>query len=419
MNRLSKILHSGKLYLYVFQLLSFTARFLIIIAFNKLEFEKKILLTYEDLLLIKTTFSVAVINAAISTLLQFYKNARRKTFAIGNILLVLLGVQIIASIPLIKLHPDLALPFGLFMLIDNAVIFGAYFLFIEKKNSRLLFFSLGYFSLLLIGIILSTYYFGLRTAFYIVSGLLAVFSVLVLKVSYFNFSLDLIKVKYFFSLMFPLLLMFFMTSGADQMDSWIVKLLGEDKDFLIFRYGARELPMTLMLANVISASNVILLKRREGNLSSIRRNSRIFTWIAFPIAMVLMLFSKELFLFLYKQELAEAYEIFNIFLLLVIPRALFPQSILLAKNKNRILFYNSVLEFFIHIVFSIVGFVFLGIKGVAFSALLAYSADKTLLAYYCNKYLNISFSQYTDVKTLLLFSLALLVVFISKTYILS
>jgi O-antigen/teichoic acid export membrane protein len=115
----------------------------------------------------------------------------------------------------------------------------------------------------------------------------------------------------------------------------------------------------------------------------------------------------------FNPEFAESASVFNIFLLLVISRFVFPQSILLGLGYRRAIVQGSVLELGTAIVLGLaLGYVW-GINGVALSVVLASFAEKAYLIYRVNKIEKVSASQYIPIKTWIICSVGLVAVFIA------
>jgi O-antigen/teichoic acid export membrane protein len=79
----------------------------------------------------------------------------------------------------------------------------------------------------------------------------------------------------------------------------------------------------------------------------------------------------------------EAYKasaiIFNVYLLLALTQLIFPQSILIAREQTKILWYVSIAELAINIVSSIVLLQYFGLVGIALGTLIAFVCEKIIL----------------------------------------
>ena len=98
-----------------------------------------------------------------------------------------------------------------------------------------------------------------------------------------------------------------------------------------------------------------------------------------------MLSSKFLFFTFYGESFTEAAKIFNIFLLFILSRLLFPQTFLLATNNQNYFYISSSLELFFGLLFGFwLGNIY-GIVGIAYGALIAYFIEKFVLLYFLSK----------------------------------
>ncbi len=116
---------------------------------------------------------------------------------------------------------------------------------------------------------------------------------------------------------------------------------------------------------------------------------------------------------MFNAELAEAYEIFNILLLILLSRMLFPQSILLAIRKNKSMIYASFIEFVVGIALSLWWINSLGIMGVAWAMVAAHIADKLVLIYFAKKE-GFPLSSYFPWKIYLLYAIPLVILVLNQ-----
>ena len=68
-----------------------------------------------------------------------------------------------------------------------------------------------------------------------------------------------------------------------------------------------------------------------------------------PLGILLMLSSKWIFPAVFNAQFSDSYVYFNIYLLLLIPRLIFPQSVLIAGGQTRVQLYISIAEFVVNI----------------------------------------------------------------------
>jgi peptidoglycan biosynthesis protein MviN/MurJ (putative lipid II flippase) len=103
-------------------------------------------------------------------------------------------------------------------------------------------------------------------------------------------------------------------------------------------------------------------------------------------------------------------------MLLLIPRLLFPHSILLGLNQQKTILMASVVEFTLNIVLSLTLLQFMGLQGIALGTVIAFVVNKTILLITLNKQ-GIPPSAYIPLKQLSTYSVILVIVFILFTYV--
>ena len=233
----------------------------------------------------------------------------------------------------------------------------------------------------------------------------------------------------------PLILSAVLSGSAQYVDGFIVTSRFDEATFAVFRYGARELPLALLLANAFSSAmlpefshgdkalllanafssamlpefshgdktNVILLKLKA---ESVRLANFLF-----PLSAALLLLSHALFPIIFNARFEQSASIFNIYLLLVISRLLFPQTLLTGLRQTSFIAFASFLELVLNVLLSLWFVTIWGIEGIAYATVLAYLFEKLFLVFITKKRLNIAVTKYQDIFRHLIYSLLLLAVF--------
>ena len=218
----------------------------------------------------------------------------------------------------------------------------------------------------------------------------------------------------------PLILSLLLSGSAQYIDSFIVTFYFDDATFAIFRYGAREFPLVLLLANAFSISMLPGFSDRsklQSNLKSIKFNAqKLGNWM-FPLSGFLMLVSHWAFPVVFNVGFAQSATIFNIYLLLIISRLLFPQTILIGLQKTNLILWASLLEIIVNVTFSLYFVQIWGLAGVAYGTVVAYVFEKVLLMVFLSKSCDIKVSSYLNVSRHLFYSLILATEFIIIEYI--
>ena len=105
---------------------------------------------------------------------------------------------------------------------------------------------------------------------------------------------------------------------------------------------------------------------------------------------------------------------FNIYLLLLIPRLIFPQSVLIAGGQTRVQLYISIAEFVVNITSSLLLMQVMGLAGIAFGTVIAFVLEKLCMVFYL-QHQGIQPGSYIPLNWLMLYSFLLLSVFLMST----
>lgn len=214
---------------------------------------------------------------------------------------------------------------------------------------------------------------------------------------------------------YPLIFSMLLSGSGQYIDGFIITSYFDDATFAVFRYGAREFPLVLLLANAFSASMLPGFTNRsnlKSNLEKIRQNSqKLGNWL-FPLSGVLMLVSHWAFPVVFNVHFAGSATIFNIYLLLIVSRLLFPQTILIGLQKNQPILWASFLEIVVNVVLSLWYVQFWGVAGVAFGTVCAYVFEKLVLMVFVRKTYGFRLNDYLNLKQHLLYSLLLSAIFV-------
>mgnify|MGYP000605921353 CR=1 FL=1 len=218
----------------------------------------------------------------------------------------------------------------------------------------------------------------------------------------------LIKVT---KLSLPLFLTFIISGHLMYIDGIIISKNFDNATFAIYRYGTRELPLSILFLVPFSNAMVSLL----ASSYNIKTTLKVFKYqifrlmrITFMLSIVLTIISPFIFLVLYSKEFLLSSIIFNITLLLIIPRLLIFQPFLIAQNKTKEILISSVVELIIKILFAFLLTKLFGIIGLALSSFFSNFSEKFILYYYLKKFFSISFNEILPVKNYLIYSTLLI-----------
>ena len=212
----------------------------------------------------------------------------------------------------------------------------------------------------------------------------------------------------------PLVFSMLLSGSGQYIDGFIISSCFDAATFAVFRFGARELPLVVLLANAFSASMLpgfSDFSKLKPNLEKIRQNSQKFGFWLFPLSGVLMLISHWVFPVIFNVGFSGSATIFNIYLLLIVSRLLFPQTILIGLQKNRAILLASFLEIVLNVALSLWFLQLWGLPGVAYGTVCAYLFEKLILMGFVKKIVGFKVSAYLNVKQHLLYSLLLILEF--------
>ena len=218
-----------------------------------------------------------------------------------------------------------------------------------------------------------------------------------------NFSFDYKLMYKLLKISLPLIGTALIAGSATYVDGFIVSQKFDSATFAIFRYGAREFPLFLLISNAFSTSMIPMFSKVENlnnNLLLLKNKSKQYIKYLFPVTIFLLIVSQYIFQYVFNKNFYESYYIFDIYLLLVISRFIFPSTILTGMKMNKIQLVVSTIEFFINILASLFLVSLFGYPGVAYGTVIAYFSEKIILSIYVKKRLHIKYQQFIPVRTL-------------------
>lgn len=215
----------------------------------------------------------------------------------------------------------------------------------------------------------------------------------------------------------PLILTTLISGSAQYTDGVIVSAVYHDPgQFAWFRYGAKEFPLVLMLANGLS--NAMLPEfstrsRMKESLAKIKIKSKKLMHFLFPITMVIMLFARWFYPRIFNPEFQRSADVFLIYSLLIIPRLVFPQTIVVGRKKTQITLIAALIELGLNIPLSLLmikwGY---NIVGVVLSTFIAYTISRMYLVGYVWIKMKIKPSEYIPLKVYGFYFLLISILFI-------
>lgn len=308
----------------------------------------------------------------------------------------------------------------LYVLLSSPVCLIEYIYLLNNRSHRI--FQYGLYTFILQLILVITPVLMGKDIIWAVYGLLAVTGLrwvwlIILLRRYTEMKISSKFMKEHFYLGLPLVITTLISGSAQYIDGIIVSAVYRDPAwFAWFRYGAKEFPLALMLANGLSNAMLPEFSTRtqmKDSLAKIREKSKRLMHICFPSTMVIMLFARWIYPRMFTPEFQKSADIFLLYSLLVIPRLIFPQTIIVGRKKTNITLIAAVLEIALNVPLSLLmikwGY---NIVGVALATFVVYLISKLYLVIYLWAKMKIRPSEYIPVKIYALYSFMLGLLFI-------
>jgi hypothetical protein len=427
--------------LQLFQLMKFTIFLIISIVFTKSHLTRAEIGSWEMFLFISGLVSFFWVTGIIQSLLPLYHrnrtyrkigdNGEGKSPEIFNAFLLLcffsllfftIGHTIKNSFSVFHFSgnvPYLNLLL-LYLLLSNPVCLIEYIYLLNNRSYRIFQYGVYTFSLQLI-LVIAPIILG-KDIIWSIYGLLAVTGVrwvwlLILLKRYTEMTISYKFIKEHLYLGFPLIVTSLISGSAQYTDGVIISAVYRDPGmFAWFRYGAKEFPLVLMLANGLSTAMLpefSTRSRMKESLAKIKFKSRRLMHICFPATMIIMLFARWIYPRMFTPEFQKSADIFLVYSLLVIPRLVFPQTVIVGRKKTHITLIAALLEIGLNIPLSLLmikwGY---NIVGVALSTFAVYLIGKLFLVGYLWIKMKIKPTEYIPLKVYSLYSILLGILFV-------
>jgi O-antigen/teichoic acid export membrane protein len=218
----------------------------------------------------------------------------------------------------------------------------------------------------------------------------------------------------------PLIAATFLSGSAQFVDGFIVTTWFDEETFAVFRYGARELPLAMLLANALSNAMLPDFAKKDQlkqNLQKLKESVTRLSHLLFPVTALMLIISHPVFPVIFNPKFTESATIFNIYLLIIISRLLLPQTLLNGLQISKPIMNAALLELIVNVSLSLIFVRFLGIAGIAFATFVAYLFEKIYLTVVVKKKLNVGLSEYIPVKIYSVYSATILIIFVLVEYV--
>ncbi|MBI2968196.1 MAG: hypothetical protein HYY40_10345 [Bacteroidetes bacterium] len=389
--------------------------------------------SFESFIFLSTVLSHFWVTSIIQSLLSLYKNTGTSTFKkspeifTAFILLLtystVLGCCILAAgKPVMNFFsvdtaPRSALLFTAYLILNNPSFLIEYIFLLRKNPYRMVIYGVISYSVQL-ALVTAPLYLGFSveasfTGLVIVSVLRFVWLAgMLIRFSAIGISGQYLKMHLVTA--FPLVLYFIIAGSEEYIGGFILKNNFDSETFAVYRFGARELPLSLLLANGLSNALIPSFAQNSdiaGPLMDLKKQTAKLCHIIFPVSAVLMIFSGQFYPVIFSDQFSGSAAIFNIFLLLAVPRMVFPQTILLGLRKNGVLLAAVIIETFVNLATSLILLNYMGITAVAWGVLAGFTAEKAFLILWCSRRLSIKPSDYIPSVQLSVYCLVLLITY--------
>lgn len=226
-------------------------------------------------------------------------------------------------------------------------------------------------------------------------------------------------IKPLWRISWPLMLATLLSQSAVYVDGYLVEHYFPDQ-FVSFRYGAKEFPLVLLLANsmsVVRAGEItggLRDNQLDPALEGLKQSTNRLVWTLFPVAIGFLIFSGPIFELAFRGRFPDAVPIFDIFLLLTVPRLMFPQSVVRGYLKTWMMSLSAGIELVLNVGLSLLFMQFWGVSGIAGATVVAYLVEKLILLGYAHYSLGVPWKRYASVPLWMAQSMALVLAWVAK-----
>ncbi|WP_162304416.1 oligosaccharide flippase family protein [Maribellus luteus] len=413
-----------------FQLARYSTLILIGIVFAKTALTQSEIGEYETFVFVAGALSFFWLNGLLKALLPIGNNSERSKTNIFSAFLVIQAFSLLAALLLYFLQPlfsqlllnrhpvpEINLLLAFIILSAPASLVEHYYL-LRNKNKAMVIYAIISFGLQLI-LVLVPVVLGFPIKWALIGLVLSAFFryawLWILLIVNNELFASGAFIREHLKLGSPLVIATLLGGSAQFVDGFIVTSRFSEEAFAIFRYGARELPLAMLMANALSSAMLPAFandSNRHENLQQLKASVTRLMHFLFPLTAVLLLVSKPLFPLVFNPGFAESATVFNVYLLLIISRLMMPQTILNGLQITKPIMLASVMELILNVSLSLVFVQFWGLPGIAFATFIAFLFEKIYLAYSVKKRFNISIAAYLPVGIYTLYSLGIVVIFI-------
>lgn len=307
----------------------------------------------------------------------------------------------------------------LYLFLSSPVCLIEYIYMLRGRSHRILQYGLYTFIpqliLILIPVLTGKGYFGSIYGLLIVTGARWVWLIILLR-RYTEWKISPEFMKEHLRLGLPLIITTLISGSAQYIDGVIVSSHFDDpRMFAIFRYGAKEFPLVLLLAQGLSSAmlpNFGTRSKMKEALREIKHRSKRLMHFLFPASLLMLFFARWLYPRVFNPDFLRSADIFMIYLLLVIPRMVFPHTIIIGRKRTRVTLWAALLELALNIPLSLWLVGPYGAVGVALATFVVYLIVKVVLISYLWISMRIKPGEYIPLLTYAIYTAIIVIVFV-------
>ncbi len=431
--------------LQLFQFLRFAIFLIISIVFAKSHLSRAEIGSWEMFLFVSSLLSFFWVTGIIQSLLPLYhrnrtyrrlgENSNGKSPEIFNAFLLLsffslvffaVGESIKGNVSVFNFSGNV--PYInlllLYLLFSNPVCLIEYIYLLNNRSHRIIQYGLITYTAQLI-LVLVPFIAG-KNIIWSVYGLLGITGIrwiwlIILLRRYTEMRISFEFMKEHLYLALPLIVTSLISGSAQYVDGIITfTVFNDPATFATFRFGAKEFPLVLALANGLSNAMLPEFSTRtqmKESLAKIKAKSKRIMHLLFPSAMLMLLFAKWIYPRMFTHEFIRSADIFMIYSLLIIPRLVFPQTIVIGRKKTQITLIAAIIGLIINIPLSVYlakyyGNSGLGTVGIALATFIVYSVEKMFLVGYVWVKMKIKPAEYIPLKIYAVYCVLVSILFI-------
>lgn len=185
--------------------------------------------------------------------------------------------------------------------------------------------------------------------------------------------------------------------AMDITDGLFVRHFFDAQTFAIYKYGAREFPLSSLLMHSLSIALIPLITQKK-DLTVLKHKATRHMHLLFPVSILLIWLSKPLFVLVYNDSFLDSALIFNMYLLILGSRILLPHSVLLAFGKQNWVFWIGLVEIISNIILSYWWVQIWGLYGLVWATVFSYYLHKCIMLVVIHRHFKISLKDLIHVR---------------------